>query len=80
MTDASPIASPCILVCQIEPGTGLCWGCGRTVSEIGAWSMLPPERRDAVMGELGARMARLPERQRRPNRRRGRPRDPDAAE
>lgn len=30
--------SPCISVCQMDPQTGWCLGCLRTIEEIGAWS------------------------------------------
>ncbi|WP_171562301.1 MULTISPECIES: DUF1289 domain-containing protein [unclassified Roseobacter] len=29
-----PPASPCVSVCIIDEGRGLCTGCGRTVDEI----------------------------------------------
>ena len=78
MTDAapqSPIASPCVLVCQIEPGTGYCWGCGRTVTEITGWSLYDDARRAAVMDALPERMDALPERAKRETRRRRRARE-----
>lgn len=56
----SPIESPCILVCTIEPSTGWCRGCGRTTHEIGAWSIYPPEQRAEIMRALPERMAELP--------------------
>lgn len=56
--------SPCRKVCVIHPETGLCIGCLRTRQEIAAWpSMSPDERR--------AKMAELPEREGRLQRRRG---------
>ena len=58
----APIESPCVLVCSIEPETGLCWGCGRTAREIGAWSVMTSEGRSEVMSQLPERMAALPER------------------
>ena len=64
------IASPCILVCSIEPTTGYCWGCGRTTSEIGGWSVYSDDQRDAVMADLPKRLASLPERERRLTKRR----------
>ena len=64
MTNPSPpvIESPCVLICQIEPTTGHCWGCGRTTREIGAWSVYDDATRKSVMAELPARMEALPER------------------
>ncbi len=34
----SSIPSPCISVCRIQPESGLCEGCFRTIPEITAWS------------------------------------------
>lgn len=66
------IESPCVLICSIERTTGYCWGCGRTVDEIGRWSGFPAEHRSAIMLELPARMKTLPEREKRPTKRRRR--------
>ncbi|MEQ1866864.1 MAG: DUF1289 domain-containing protein [Micropepsaceae bacterium] len=57
------IESPCIKVCAIDATTGWCLGCGRSMAEIGSWSTLASERRRAVMAELDARMARIPDRE-----------------
>ncbi|WP_188639285.1 DUF1289 domain-containing protein [Vreelandella lutescens] len=32
--------SPCIHVCQIEPSTSVCQGCGRTLDEIACWGSM----------------------------------------
>jgi uncharacterized protein len=64
------IESPCIKVCAIDATTGWCLGCGRSMAEIGAWSTLAPERRRAVMGELEARLAEIPDRDARARRHR----------
>ena len=66
------IESPCVLVCSIEPTTGYCWGCGRTTREITGWAVYSDEQRTEVMDELPERMAALPERKKRQNRRRTR--------
>ncbi|OLP61452.1 hypothetical protein BJF93_00510 [Xaviernesmea oryzae] len=47
--------SPCILVCSIDPSTGLCLGCARTLEEIGAWSGLDDAQRGRIMAQLPAR-------------------------
>jgi predicted Fe-S protein YdhL (DUF1289 family) len=31
------IPSPCVNVCQMDPETGLCRGCLRTLDEIAGW-------------------------------------------
>lgn len=56
---ATAIATPCIKVCAIEPLSGLCLGCGRSLREIGAWASLSPRARAEVMALLPARLARL---------------------
>lgn len=52
------IATPCIQVCQIDPVTELCQGCGRTLREIGGWLSFGEEERARVMADLPARLAR----------------------
>ncbi|WP_062375497.1 DUF1289 domain-containing protein [Halomonas sp. KX33721] len=32
--------SPCIHVCQIDPSTQMCQGCGRTLDEIACWGSM----------------------------------------
>ncbi len=49
--------SPCIAVCMIDPRTGLCFGCGRTLPEIARWHRMDGAERRAVMALLPARMA-----------------------
>ncbi|MFG1422216.1 DUF1289 domain-containing protein [Roseixanthobacter liquoris] len=58
------IATPCVKICQVDPLSSLCLGCGRTTQEIGAWISMSAERRAAVMAQLPARLQRL--RQQRP--------------
>jgi len=50
-----PIESPCIKVCAIEPATGLCTGCARTLDEIARWGSMRDTERARVMAELPAR-------------------------
>ena len=49
--------TPCINVCIIDPKTGLCRGCGRTLPEIARWSGMQSAERLAVMAQLATRMA-----------------------
>ena len=58
MTDL-PVSSPCIKVCAVDGQTGLCLGCGRTLSEIGGWIKLGEDGRADVMSALPARMDHL---------------------
>lgn len=55
-----PIVSPCINICRIERGSRYCAGCGRTTAEIARWGSTDDADRDAVMAQLPARMAGMP--------------------
>jgi uncharacterized protein len=57
MADFRDPPSPCIDVCRMDPRTGLCEGCLRTLDEIAAWSALSPEQKRAVLAQLPARGA-----------------------
>jgi len=61
MSAAPPraIATPCVKVCIVDPESGLCLGCYRTLPEIGGWSGLAEAERTALMAELPARRARI---------------------
>jgi predicted Fe-S protein YdhL (DUF1289 family) len=48
--------SPCIAVCIIDPKTGLCLGCGRTLAEIARWPRMERAERLALMASLPQRM------------------------
>ena len=50
--------SPCISVCVIDPPTGLCAGCFRTLEEIAAWINLGVDERHSVLAALPQRRAR----------------------
>jgi predicted Fe-S protein YdhL (DUF1289 family) len=49
------VASPCVRVCVIDPQTGFCRGCGRTLVEIAAWPTLEPPARRRILEALDAR-------------------------
>ena len=51
------IASPCTKVCTIDPRSGLCHGCGRTLDEIARWGSLSDAERSRIMAELPQRRA-----------------------
>ena len=53
--DTTVIESPCILVCTIDPQTGFCLGCARTLDEIARWSSMSTEERMAVWALLADR-------------------------
>ncbi len=37
--------TPCVNICVIDPATGLCDGCARSLDEIAVWSKLTPTQR-----------------------------------
>jgi hypothetical protein len=53
--DTAP-ATPCIKVCVVDPLSGLCIGCGRTIAEISLWLGMSEDERRAVMSGLSERM------------------------
>lgn len=53
------IASPCVLVCNIDNGTGLCLGCARTLDEIARWSSLSDAYKLQILELLPARHRQL---------------------
>lgn len=55
--EAPRVASPCTGVCRMDPVTGWCLGCCRTIDEIVAWSSLDDAARRRVWIELKPRRA-----------------------
>lgn len=53
------VKSPCTDVCQFDPRSHWCAGCGRTGEEIKSWRKMTPYRQRVVLGDLGRRMMRL---------------------
>jgi predicted Fe-S protein YdhL (DUF1289 family) len=53
------MVSPCIKRCAIDPASGLCIGCGRTLSEITGWIGYADHERASIMAELPQRLASL---------------------
>lgn len=49
--------SPCIRLCQINPATGLCTGCLRTLDEIAGWASFSEAERRAINASLAGRSA-----------------------
>lgn len=49
------IESPCINVCTINPDTGLCEGCKRTLPEIAGWSSFTSAERQKILADLKTR-------------------------
>ncbi|MBY0382526.1 MAG: DUF1289 domain-containing protein [Xanthobacteraceae bacterium] len=48
--------TPCITVCIMMPGIGLCMGCGRTIEEISDWDIRTQDERRSIMASLLSRM------------------------
>ena len=53
--DSASVASPCTSVCIIDPVTGFCGGCFRTLEEISSWIDLSVTEKRAVIAALDAR-------------------------
>jgi predicted Fe-S protein YdhL (DUF1289 family) len=51
------IESPCNQVCAVDPRSGLCIGCGRSVAEIASWTRYSADERRRIMAELPGRLA-----------------------
>ncbi len=51
------VPSPCVSVCCMQPATGLCQGCLRTLDEIAAWGSLAPAARRGVWSAIAERAA-----------------------
>lgn len=50
-----PVPSPCTSVCRMDPRTGWCEGCTRTLDEIAAWSTMSDDDKRRVWDALDAR-------------------------
>jgi predicted Fe-S protein YdhL (DUF1289 family) len=49
------VASPCIDVCRMNPETGFCDGCFRTIDEIAAWASCNDDEKRTVLARAGSR-------------------------
>jgi predicted Fe-S protein YdhL (DUF1289 family) len=49
------IESPCNRVCTLDPVSGLCLGCGRSLDEIMRWTQMTDSERARVVAELDRR-------------------------
>jgi predicted Fe-S protein YdhL (DUF1289 family) len=52
---AEKVPSPCNNVCQLDPDTGYCRGCLRTIEEIAGWVDYSNEEKLAVLERLEER-------------------------
>lgn len=53
------VSTPCIKVCVMDPASGLCRGCMRTLTEIASWGTMSETQRLAVMATLTGRAERV---------------------
>lgn len=53
--DRTPIKSPCVKVCFVDPACGVCVGCFRTMEELGRWTRYSDAEREAIMDALPGR-------------------------
>jgi predicted Fe-S protein YdhL (DUF1289 family) len=52
--------SPCVGICLLDPATGHCRGCVRSVAEIAGWYQASAAEKRAILPRLSERR-RLPE-------------------
>jgi uncharacterized protein len=50
------IETPCEKVCVVDAASGLCRGCGRSLSEIERWTAYSDAERSRIMTELPGRL------------------------
>ena len=55
---APGVASPCINVCRMDPQTGWCEGCLRTIDEIATWAACDDGRKREVWRLIAQRRQR----------------------
>jgi len=53
------VDSPCIDVCRMDPASGYCVGCRRSLEEIACWSGYSAAEKRAVLAQLPARQLKL---------------------
>jgi NADPH:quinone reductase len=52
----SPVASPCVQICVLDPVRGYCIGCGRTMDEIAYWLAHDDGERREIVARAAERM------------------------
>ena len=60
MSGTAPVPSPCISVCRMDAGSGLCLGCFRTIDEIVAWGRQSDRERRVVWQRIVHRAGLVP--------------------
>ncbi len=58
----SSIESPCVDICQLDPSSGICLGCFRTMEEISVWiEMTDDDKREILRLAKDRQLLILPE-------------------
>jgi predicted Fe-S protein YdhL (DUF1289 family) len=50
------IETPCEQICIVDPPSGLCRGCGRSLAEIERWTAYSDGERSRIMDQLPRRL------------------------
>jgi uncharacterized protein len=58
-TIEADVETPCVQVCTLDPVSGLCVGCGRSVAEIAGWMGFDHKERVAIITRLPTRLAAM---------------------
>jgi predicted Fe-S protein YdhL (DUF1289 family) len=53
------VASPCIGVCRIDPISGWCEGCARSLDEIAIWPSANDDQRSEILARIATRREML---------------------
>lgn len=51
----TPVPSPCINLCEMDPASGFCRGCMRTIDEIVAWGQASEQAKRAIWEQIRVR-------------------------
>jgi len=54
-----PVVSPCVSVCQLNPHSGLCLGCLRSLDEISTWNRISQDEQRRVLAAVAQRREAL---------------------
>jgi hypothetical protein len=49
------VVSPCVAVCIVDPESGYCRGCKRTLTEVAEWLLYTDDEKRAILAELEKR-------------------------
>ncbi|MEI6733222.1 MAG: DUF1289 domain-containing protein [Comamonadaceae bacterium] len=55
MTATQEVPSPCISVCRMNPQSGLCEGCLRSIEEIAQWGSAGDEFKQTILKRIEQR-------------------------